>query len=290
MTFSQRDSGVPADTFTPKMVALDIDGTLVDAAGNMPDEVHQAVRRVADAGIPVVLATGRGWLATQPIFEMLGLPQGWSVSANGAVIVHNPPFQLVHEMLFDPRETIEKVTQALPTARLCVERGLVRYATRPFPEGELEGEVHIVSVEELCAQPVSRLIIREPERDGNEVFSELIADLGMHDVSYFVGWSAWIDVAPRGVDKATGLQLVCDDLGIRPDDVLALGDGRNDIEMLRWAGRGVAMGQAPDEVKAAADAVTFAFDDLGTVRELDRWFGTPAQRTAARGNVARARA
>ncbi len=281
MTFAMNESAVPSTHFTPKMVALDIDGTLVDTAGNMPDEVHAAVRRVAEAGVPVVLATGRGWLATQPIFEMLGLPQGWSVSANGAVIVHNPPFRLVHEVLFDPRETIEKVAQVLPTARLCVERGLVRYASRPFPEGELMGEVHIVELEELCAHPVSRLIIREPERDGDDVFHELVTELGMHDVSYFVGWSAWLDIAPLGIDKSTGLQMVCDDLGISASDVLAIGDGHNDVEMLRWAGRGVAMGQAPDEVKASADWVTDAFDDLGTVRELDRWFGNPAQRAAA---------
>ena len=61
-------------------------------------------------------------------------------------------------------------------------------------------------------------------------------------------------------------------LGICADDVLALGDGRNDVEMLAWAGRGVAIGDAPDVVKAAADAVTGPFDELGTVAELDRWF------------------
>jgi hydroxymethylpyrimidine pyrophosphatase-like HAD family hydrolase len=99
-----------------------------------------------------------------------------------------------------------------------------------------------------------------------------VAKLGLHEVSYFVGWSAWLDIGPRGVDKAHGLAMVCEDLGIDPADVLALGDGRNDIEMLQWAGRGVAIGDAPDEVKAAADIVTGLFDELGTVAELDRWF------------------
>lgn len=259
-------------TFSPKMVALDIDGTLVDSAGNMPDEIHAAVRRVVEAGTPVVLATGRGWLATQPVFEMLALPHCWSICSNGAMAVKNPPFELVHEVLFDPTETIQRVSEILPNARLCVERNLVRYASRPFPEGELEGEVHIVSLDELTSQPVSRLIIREPESDGEPVFGELISELGMHDVSYFVGWSAWLDIAPKGIHKATGLQMVCDDLGIAPADVLAIGDGYNDVEMLQWAGRGVAMGQAPSEVQAAADAVTGDFAQLGTAQELDRWF------------------
>lgn len=259
-------------TFAPKMVALDIDGTLVDSAGNMPHEIHDAVQKTAEK-VPVVLATGRGWLATQPIFDMLELPQGWAVCSNGAVLVHNPPFELVHEVLFDPTETIRRVSELLPTARICVERNLVRYASQPFPEGEIEGDVHIVGIDELVAEPVSRLIIREPEADGDSIFGELISELGMHDVSYFVGWSAWLDIAPKGIHKATGLQRVCDDLGVAADDVLALGDGYNDVEMLQWAGRGVAMGQSPVEVRDAADAVTGPFAELGTVEELERWFG-----------------
>lgn len=276
-------------TFSPKMLALDIDGTLVDTAGNMPDEVYLAVRRAVDTGIPVVLATGRSWVATQPIFEMLELPPGWAVSSNGAIVVTNPPFKLVHEVLFDPRESIEKVSRLLPTARLCVERNMVRYATRPFPEGELQGDVHIVSLEELAAEPVSRLIIREPDADGDTVFSQLIGELGMQDVSYFVGWSAWLDIAPQGVHKALGLQMVCDDLGIDAKDVLAIGDGNNDIEMLRWAGRGVAMGDAPDAVKEAADHVTGNFLDLGTVDELDRWFGDGERRMTPTAGLAASR-
>lgn len=259
-------------TFSPKLVALDIDGTLVDPTGWMPDEVHRAVRRIVDAGVPAVLATGRSWVATKPVFEHLDLPPGWAVSSNGAVVVTNPPFELQHEVLFDPAESIEKVSRLVPRARLAVERGLERFASAPFPDGELQGEVKIVSLEELAAKPVSRLIIREPETEDERVFDPLIDELGLHEVSYFVGWSAWLDIAPKGVDKAAGLQRVVDNLGLTSADVLALGDGRNDIEMLEWAGRGVAMGDAPDEVKAVADHVTGDFADLGTVEELLRWF------------------
>lgn len=266
--------------FNPKLVALDIDGTLVDWNGVMPDPIRRAVRRVVDAGVPVVLSTGRSWVATEPIFAHLELPPGWAVSSNGAIVVTNPPFKLQHETLFDPRETIEKVSRFIPRARIAVERGMKRYASAAFPDGELQGDVEIVSVEELGCAPVSRLIIREPDADGDAegaVFDDLIRELGMHEVSYFVGWSAWLDIAPVGVDKAHGLSLVCRELGLTQADVLAIGDGRNDIEMLQWAGRGVAMGDAPDEVKAAADAVTGNFADLGTVEELERWFPALAE-------------
>ena len=74
------------------------------------------------------------------------------------------------------------------------------------------------------------------------------------------------------MDKSTALAEICAELGIAAGDVLALGDGRNDIEMLTWAGRGVAIGDAPAEVKRVADHVTGRFSEGGTVAELDRWF------------------
>ena len=101
---------------------------------------------------------------------------------------------------------------------------------------------------------------------------ELAARLGLHGTDYVVGWTAWLDLSPVGVSKASGLAMVADELGVAQDDVLAIGDGRNDIEMLRWAGRGVAMGQATEEVREAADAVTETVYDDGVVVELSRWF------------------
>lgn len=257
--------------FTPRLVALDIDGTIVDELGRLPTDVREAVGKVVATDTPVVLSTGRSWAATKPVAEALDLPPGWSVCSNGAVVVSNPPFVMEHEVLFDPADSIEKVRARIPQARIAVERGLKRFASAEFPEGELQGEVHIVSFEELAAEPVSRLIIRDPNAE-QHIFDELVHELGLHEVSYFVGWSAWLDIAPMGVDKAHGLEKVLEHYQVDRADVLAIGDGRNDIEMLEWAGRGVAMGQALDVVKAAADDVTATFDKRGVIAELERWF------------------
>ena len=264
-------------TFTPRLVALDIDGTLVDGFGEMPPEIHAAVRRVVDAGVPVVLSTGRSWVATRPVFEHLGLPPGWAVSANGAIVVTYPPFEVRRQVRFDPSDVVRQVAAVAPHALIGVQ-DLNRWrVSRPFPDGELQGDVLVQSIDELCAHEVSRVVVREPN-SSEQVFAELVAKLGLHEVSYFVGWSAWLDIGPRGVDKAHGLAMVCEDLGIDPADVLALGDGRNDIEMLQWAGRGVALGDAPWEVRAAADDVAANFEDGGTATELNRWFAFGAVR------------
>lgn len=256
----------------PKLVALDIDGTLVDDQGVMRDDVAEAVRRVLDAEVPVVLATGRSWHGTQPIFDQLGLPPGMAVASNGAVVVDYPPMTVRRQVTFDPSDVIEKVQRLAPEALIAVEDiGRGYRLTGEFPAGDLSGELVLQSAEELAASPVSRVIIRDPERSEQE-FLDLAQRLGLHGVSYFIGWSAWLDIAPEGIDKSSGLTEVVAAYGIDPAEVLALGDGRNDIEMLTWAGRGVAMGQAPDEVKAVADAVTAPFDVGGTAAELGRWF------------------
>jgi hydroxymethylpyrimidine pyrophosphatase-like HAD family hydrolase len=96
--------------------------------------------------------------------------------------------------------------------------------------------------------------------------------LGLQDTNYFVGYTAWLDLVPEGVSKASGLSGVAAALGVAQADVLAIGDGRNDTEMLRWAGRGVAMGQAPDEVKASADALTRPLEEDGAALEIASWF------------------
>ena len=141
----------------------------------------------------------------------------------------------------------------------------------PFPTGELSGEFSIADVADLVAVPVSRVIIRDPDATADD-FVALGRRLGLQGTDYVVGWTAWLDLAPVGVSKASGLEYVARELGVDAADVLAIGDGRNDIEMLRWVGRGVAMGQSVDEVKEAADAVTATVYDEGAAIELDRWW------------------
>ncbi|MCC2594556.1 Cof-type HAD-IIB family hydrolase [Tessaracoccus sp. OS52] len=258
-------------SFHPKLVALDIDGTLVDGYGRMPDDLRDTVRDIAAGGTPVVLTTGRSWVSTEPIFGHLALPPGWAVVSNGAMVVRNPPLEVVFEERFDPAPTLAKVVERVPQARIAVQDGLHWRVSRAFPDGELQGEVVVEPLEELASRPVSRIVIRDPDST-DEDFLEQVGDLGLHEVSYFIGWSAWLDIAPEGIDKAHGLQRVVDDLGLLPADVLAIGDGRNDIEMLTWAGRGVAMGDAVDDVRAAADHVTGTFESNGALTELRRWF------------------
>ena len=123
----------------------------------------------------------------------------------------------------------------------------------------------------LVAGPVSRVIIRDPESTADE-FVALAEDLGLHGTNYVVGWTAWLDIAPQGVDTSTALERVRTWLGVPPDRVLVMGDGRNDVGMFRWAqahgGRAIAMGQGPDEVRRAAGETTASVHSGGVADVL----------------------
>ncbi|MBO9522727.1 MAG: HAD family phosphatase [Nocardioidaceae bacterium] len=271
-------------TWTPKLVALDIDGTLlawVEGKGTTHEEVrpavYEAVRAAHDAGAEIVLASGRSAHAMTIIADLFGFTgieddPLWIVASNGAVVLRYPPVDVVHEVTFDARDAVAAILAEHPEALVAVEeRGVGYKINRPFPPGELSGEMIPCDLEEMIADPVSRVIIRDPDATAED-FVALAGRLGLHGTNYVVGWTAWLDLSPVGVHKASGLAEVCSRLGVDAADVLAIGDGRNDIEMLTWAGRGVAMGQAVEEVRAAADGVTGTVYEDGAAQELRRWF------------------
>ena len=273
------------DGWSPQVVALDIDGTLFQAphGSSIVDEtirpaVRDAVARVVDAGVPVVLATGRSTFGMTHVVDLLDLrrrdPAGkvLGVASNGSVTFSYPPAEVLETVTFDASEVVRRVLDQMPQVLVAVEEIGVGYrVNRHFPDGEINGQITLQSVDELVAHPVTRVIIRDPDATEQD-FHRLAREVGLHDISYYIGWTAWLDLAPKGVSKASGLEQVTRRLGVDAGDVLAIGDGRNDIEMLQWAGRGVAMGQASDDVREAADHVTAPVHEDGVARELERWF------------------
>jgi len=270
--------------WTPRLVALDIDGTIlkwIEGSGTTHEEISPAVKasvhRALDAGAHVVLASGRSPHGMAPVADLLELhapdrERLWVVASNGAVVFRHPPLEVVHEETFDARPAVHAIVERHPTALVAVEeRGVGYRVNRPFPDGELSGDMILTDLDDLLASEVSRVIIRDPNSTADD-FVALAGELGLHGTSYVVGWTAWLDLAPMGVSKASGLEYVARQLGLSAADALAIGDGRNDLEMFAWAHRSVAMGQAIEQVLAAADDVTGSVYEDGLATELDRWF------------------
>jgi 5-amino-6-(5-phospho-D-ribitylamino)uracil phosphatase len=275
------------------LVALDIDGTVLHEDGTLSPVVIEAVQRVQARGDEVMLATGRSVSMTLPIVDRLGISPEFVVCSNGAITMRRSDadeapaddaaqgdddgaWRRWHVETFDPTEVLSTIRDSLQGASFAVEdeTGKYRFSGR-FPEGALGATREQVSFEELLTTGATRVVVISPEHDVEE-FLQVVERMGLHKVSYNIGWTAWLDIAPDGVNKGTALERVRAELGVDARRVVVMGDGRNDIDMFTWAATGggtaVAMGQAPEDVVAAATERTGADHEDGVATALARLF------------------
>lgn len=257
------------------LIALDIDGTVLLEDDTLSPGVVDAVAHAQSVGHEVMLATGRSWDSTHTIMDRLGIRPEYAVCSNGAIVMRRDgdggDYRRAHVETFDPSEVLTLLGEHLAGAHFLVELpDGKRLFTDYLDDWNLEG-ANEVTFAELSGQPVCRVVVVAPEQTDQD-FLELVERIGLTQVSYAIGWTAWLDIAPKGVDKSTALELVRGWLGIAPERVLVMGDGRNDIEMMQWAvrngGRAIAMHQGPPEVHAAAGEVGLSVTEGGVAAIL----------------------
>ncbi|MBM7503185.1 HAD family hydrolase [Agromyces aurantiacus] len=257
-------------------VALDVDGTIMHEDESIDPRVVDAVSSAVARGHLVTLATGRSWSTTRPVLEHLELEPEYVVCANGAMTMRRDPasaegWAQAHVETFDATPVLRQIREALPSGRFLVE---LADGYRLFTEGMTDWNLERarkVEFDEMLGQRAIRVVATSVDHELDEFFA-IVDEMGLNHVSYAIGWTAWLDIAPDGVNKATALERVRGWLDVPLHRVLAVGDGRNDIEMFHWAraaGRAVAMGQAPDEVIAAARERAGTIDEAGLAAVLD---------------------
>ncbi|WP_423464006.1 HAD family hydrolase [Promicromonospora sp. MS192] len=264
---SDRSAQVAA-THAHTLVALDIDGTLVDSGGRIPSGTVEALDLVRAAGHKIVLASGRSLAGLLPIATRLGLTTGWAVCSNGALTVRLDPaapsgHDVVEARTFDPAPVIRRALDVGPGVRVAVEdvgRGWL--TSGGFEPGELNGQQKAVPVDSLMAQPSTRIALTAP---GIRRYTDTLRAAG---ATVTPQGANWLDVTAPGVNKASALEAVRVHLDVPVDRTVAVGDGVNDIDMLAWAGRSVAMGQAPAIVRSAADQTTGTIEQAGAIPVL----------------------
>ena len=267
----------------PRLIAVDIDGTLCPEGTNIeltgPDAVSPAVRAAlaaaVAAGTQVVLCSGRTLLGVRPFLASLNLSTGWAICSNGAVLVNAATGEVADAVAFDPAEPARLLRKLIPDALFVAEVvGVGNMATAPFDGFEFFGATSVVDFETLIMSATPRMSVLWPGH-GYEDMAELVAGVEIPGVHYSLDHGgALLMATPPGVTKGAALESLRTRLEISAEDTMAVGDSYNDVEMLAWAAHGVAMGQAPEPVKAIADDVTAPVREDGLAKAISRWFPT----------------
>jgi Cof subfamily protein (haloacid dehalogenase superfamily) len=260
-----------------KLVATDLDGTLVRTDYTIGARSIAALERVVALGGHVVLVTGRPIRWLYMVYRNLPI-QPLAVAANGAAIYDPVDDKIIHSMPLLPdavAEACARLRAAVPDVRFGVETdgGRLMLYEPGYEVGGWEiGHETVRCVEPalLAAQPAAKLLVKAGPQPP-EAFTALVGGIlaGIGEATHSSS-SGMVEVSAAGVTKAAGLAWVADRLGVAGADVVAFGDMPNDLPMLAWAGRGVAMANAHPAVLAAADDVTDANDAEGVATYLER--------------------
>ncbi|HEX4221413.1 MAG TPA: HAD hydrolase family protein [Pseudonocardiaceae bacterium] len=265
----------------PRLIAIDIDGTLAlegtDIRSVGPEGITTPVRAaLADAvaaGALVVLCSGRTVMGVRPFLASLHLSTGWAICSNGAVLLDAATGEVARTVDFDPAEPARVLRKLIPDAVFVAEQvGVGNRCTVGIDLGSFFGDTTVVDFDTLISFGTPRMSVLWPGHDYADM-AELVAGVEIPGVHYSLDHhDACLMATPPGVTKGSALETLRIELGVAAEDTMAIGDGFNDVEMLAWAAHGVAMGQAPEPVRAVADEVTASVSEDGLALALRRWF------------------
>jgi HAD superfamily hydrolase (TIGR01484 family) len=260
----------------PRLVATDLDGTLVRSDGTVSDRTREVLAAVEELGVPVVFVTGRPLRWAEDVFDYVG-EHGLAVVSNGALVwdVARHDVHLLRPI--EPADGLAVSTllrEALPGTTFAVETvdgiGLepAFRERHPVPDGARRAPV-----EELFDRPAVKLLARHEELGPQEFWDLAEEAVGGRLVITWSSATSLLEISAPGVTKASTLELLCADLGVDAADVIAFGDMPNDLPMLAWAGTSYAMADAHPTVIEAADHVAPGHDEDGVAQVLAGVFG-----------------
>ena len=265
-------------------IATDLDGTLLRSDQRISPRTRDAIARAEDMGLMVVIATGRPprWIA--PVVEQLG-ERGLVVCANGATVYDPAQHRIVHRNDISPEvalSIVDDVEKEFPEAILGVEQGFdfgvdeaMRDSGSRFQDGsgfkfqDLIPDVVVAPIRSFLDESVTKLIVRMPHPAPEGTAARVQEVIGPRALVTHSTNESFLEVSSPTAHKATTVELLLVEHGVAAGEVVAFGDMPNDLELIRWAGLGVAMANAHPRLIDAADLVTTSNDDDGVARVVE---------------------
>ncbi len=265
-----------------KIIALDVDGTLVDHQGKInPNDKEALIRVQKEKGVRLIIATGRPYAAMKHLGEELELKkyQGFLMPYNGGEAYSSEDGERLWQKAFPVKYVPELY-------RLSKDKGLtILTYTKEFvltenvDDSYLAKELKITQmptqklnnfVEEIPSD-ISKCLVVGSAEDIETLEQEVVGALG-ECIGAFRSDPTFLELVPKGINKALSIERLLKELNLSADNLMAFGDSYNDLEMLEFAGLGVAMGNARDEIKVRANAVTLSNEEAGISAFINKHF------------------
>jgi Cof subfamily protein (haloacid dehalogenase superfamily) len=272
-----------------RLLAVDVDGTLLTTEGVLSRRTGEAVRAADRAGWHVALVTGRPLPYVLPVVRELAVGE-YVVAANGATVAEISSGTVLYQANLPGRLVVDALTRArraIPGLRLAATTTRGFHTEPGFEELAPLSRADAVVVDDASPRPddtVNSAVLFVLGAETRDVLARVAAIVpeGV-DVSPS-GLPGSVELTAPGVHKGSGVVHLSERLGVEQGDVVAFGDGLNDHEMLKWAGLGVAMGNADAPTKAVADEVTESNDDDGVALVIERLLSGSAGRLPGGGD------
>jgi HAD superfamily hydrolase (TIGR01484 family) len=260
----------------PRLVATDLDGTIVRSDGTISPTTVAALSRVEQAGARLVFVTGRPPRVMGDITAVFG-HQGVALCSNGALIYDMHADRIIGEHLIPPRDLAEaarRLREAIPEIGLAVESAHGLTGDGRYEAGVWDDDVSIRRLPdaELFSRPAAKLLGRHPRLSADELLALAAPAVDGVVSIYHSNGTRLVEASANGVSKASALASLAAGQGIPPAAVVAFGDMPNDLPMLAWAGTSYAVANAHSDVLAAADHVIASNDEDGVAQVIDRLF------------------
>ena len=263
----------------PRLVATDLDGTIVRTDGTISPRTMAALSRIETAGAQLVLVTGRPPRFMRAVVAAVG-GQTMAICSNGAVIYDMHADSIIAERFIQPGELAEaagRLRAAIPGIGLAVESARELTGDSRYEAGSWDGHAAIRRLPdaELFGRPAAKLLGRHPHLSADELLTLATPAVdGIVTVSHSSG-TRLIEASAEGVTKASALADLAAKHDIPPASVVAFGDMPNDLSMLAWAGTSYAVANAHPDVLAAVDQVIPANDEDGVAQAIEHLFPRP---------------
>ena len=263
-----------------KLLVLDLDGTLTNKKKEVTEHTRRTLIEAQERGVKIVLASGRPTYGVAPLAEILELQkyEGYILSYNGGEIIDWKTGEMMYENVLDP-DVLPYLYKCATDNHFAIVTYDGKYVLTEYPEDEYVLKEAILNVMtpkkvdhflEAIKFPIAKcLIVGEPTRLAvleKEMYEHLKDHMGV-----FRSEPYFLELVPKGIDKAQSLAVLLKEIGMTKEEMIAVGDGFNDLSMIQYAGLGVAMANAQEIVRQNADYITLSNEEDGVAAVVEKF-------------------